>query len=240
MSKIWILLLLIGAIQFVRAYPALEQEEDEAELFDVDDLSDEERGKVGDWFKKQWKDFKNVMQKLSKEIKEACNKGREFLKKNTLKVDKIMCNEGTCKSCVKIPLMPSVCFEGDLSLDEGFKFSVYFFKDGKILNYIVSKYFVKYGDTLKCLPPVKVLGTPCVQAKAGVIKSSDGKSYLNMCAIAMLKNANACIKYCVTLENHKIKFKHLPKVFACVQENGTIIEAGEKEDEGKPFDLVPE
>nr|QHB21545.1 venom redulysin 5 [Platymeris rhadamanthus] len=243
MSKIWILLLLVGAVQFARAFPALEEEQED-DIIDWSsfeyDLSDEERGKVGDWLKNKWDKMKNSWKKVGVKLKAAFNKGREYLKKKGIKVDVLSCQGSKCRSCLIFTLKKKqFCLEFEFS-NTGLKISLTKQKDDQEPKIMLGPFNIKTGNVPQCCKLGSFIGQLCLQGVEGRIKSSNGKPHVNLCAVALLKRFGVGAKICIGLEDGKFKFKFNPKLFAGEEENGTIMEAGNKEDEGKPVDAVPE
>uniref|UniRef100_A0AB38ZEH1 Venom redulysin 5 n=1 Tax=Oncocephalus sp. TaxID=2944721 RepID=A0AB38ZEH1_9HEMI len=248
MPKIWILLLLVGVIQFARSYPALENEfeEDEIDPMDFitfefeDDVDDEERGKVGDWFKDKWKKLKTKFKKVGKKLKEAFKKGKEFLKKKGLKIEPLTCEGSVCRSCLIMSLAKKkFCLELVIS-SEALKITLTRQKDDQEPKAIFPPLNIKLNKMPSCMKFSKFLGDICILGVEGKIKSSEGKPNVNCCLVVLMKKFSAGAKICMTLEDGKIKFKFKPKLFAGEVDNGTVIEAGESADEGKPVDPSPE
>uniref|UniRef100_A0AB38ZE66 Venom redulysin 2 n=1 Tax=Ectomocoris sp. TaxID=3104572 RepID=A0AB38ZE66_9HEMI len=251
MSKLWLLLLFVGAIQFARAYPALEEEdEDVADFFDMssyefdfDDLSDEARGsKVGDWIKGKWEKMKNQFKKVGEKIKRSFNKGREYLKKKGIKIDPLNCSGNTCKSCVEFTLKKKkFCAEAKFA-DSAISLSLTKQKDQEEAQVVLGPYSIQLNGECNCLkkPLGKFIGPICLSGVEGRAKSSDGKPLVNFCGVVLIKNFNVGFKFCVGYENKKFTYKFSPKLFPGEEDGKNILEAGEKEDEGKPVDAVPE
>uniref|UniRef100_A0AB38ZEG0 Venom redulysin 1 n=1 Tax=Oncocephalus sp. TaxID=2944721 RepID=A0AB38ZEG0_9HEMI len=250
MSKIWILLLLVGVVQYINAYPTVEEnalEEgfeddvlDDYPVIDFDDLSDEERGKVGDWFKDKWQKMKTSFKKVGAKLKAAFNKGRAFLKKKGIKIDPLNCKGTTCNSCVSFTLSKKkFCIKFTFSSTE-LQVTLTRQKDDQEPEAIFPPFKIPLGKVSTCVSMGKFLGKLCMQGVEGRFKSSDGKPHMTICCCGMLKTWNIGMKMCLLLQNGKFNMKFTPLLFPGDEENGVIMEAGEKEDEGKPVDAVPE
>ncbi|KAK9506058.1 hypothetical protein O3M35_008061 [Rhynocoris fuscipes] len=243
MSKVWLLLLLVGAIQLVRAFPALEEEEEhdviEFGSFEMDDVSDEERGKVGDWFKSKWAGMKKKMKKVGKKCKEFFKKGKEILNKKGIKVDPLNCSGQTCKSCIDFTMKKrKFCIEAKFG-STSIQMSLTKQKDDQEPKAIIGPFTINIGNVPTCKSLGKVLGPICLQGVEGRAKSSKGQAHVNFCAAALLKNYGIGAKFCIGYEDGKFKGSLKPKLFPGDEEGGTIMEAGDKEDEGHALDAVP-
>nr|AQM58382.1 venom redulysin protein 4b [Pristhesancus plagipennis] len=240
MSKIWLLLLLVGAIQLVRAFPALEEDEEhdffELSSFESDD-SDEERIK---WIKNAWASMKSKMKKVGKKCKEFFKKGKEILKKKGIKIDPLSCTGNTCKSCIDFTMKKrKFCIEA-LFQSSAIQVSLTKQKAEQEPKAIIGPFSINIGDIPKCKNLGKVLGDICLQGVEGRAKSSKGKPHINFCVAALLKTYGVGAKLCIGVEDGKMKMRFAPKLFAGDEENNTIMEAGDKEDEGRPLDAVPD
>uniref|UniRef100_E2J777 Trialysin n=1 Tax=Triatoma matogrossensis TaxID=162370 RepID=E2J777_9HEMI len=245
MSKIWLLLLLVAVIQYARAYPALEAGEEKGVTnflsYDfLEDWTDEERGKVGDWLKDRWSKLKSKMKKVGANIKASFNRGREYLKKKGIKVDPLSCEGTTCKSCVILTIeKKKFCIEFGFS-STTLEITLTRQKDEQESEAIFPSIKINLGNVPTYMKLGDFLGKLCLQGVEGRIKSSEGKPNINICLATLLKKWSVGAKLCILIEDGKIDWKFKPKLFAGEEDDGNILEAGEKEDEGKPVDPVPE
>nr|QHB21546.1 venom redulysin 6 [Platymeris rhadamanthus] len=243
MSKIWLLLLLVGAIQLAQSFPALEEEELDDEY--LLDLSDEERG-FGDWAQGVWNDAKNVFKKLKKAIKQKCKEGREYLKNKGFKVEPVICEGGKkCKSCIFLPSMKKkFCLELTFYQENKIKFikvACIRERDDKEPKEVFPPMNIALGKPSTCIKLGSILGKLCLQGVEGKAKSSKGQANINFCLAFVLKNFGVGAKLCGSYEQGKMNFKIKPKIFAGDDDDGAIIEGSEtKEDEGKMVDAEVE
>uniref|UniRef100_A0AB38ZEJ2 Venom redulysin 6 n=1 Tax=Oncocephalus sp. TaxID=2944721 RepID=A0AB38ZEJ2_9HEMI len=238
MSKIWLVLLLLGAIQLTRAIPILEEEED---YYLDDDFASDEGGGVGGWISDQWDKTKAAFKKVGDKIKATFNKGRDYLKKKSIKVDPLNCEGGKkCKSCVAfLNQKKKFCVEFEFSKKDkvsNVKVTVTKEKADKEKKEIFPPVNLQLGKTPTCIKMGSVFGKLCMQGIEGRAKSSSGEANINFCVVFALKNYGVGAKLCVSYEKGKMKMRFKPKLFAGDEDNGAIIEAGEKEDEGKVID----
>uniref|UniRef100_A0AB38ZE42 Venom redulysin 1 n=1 Tax=Ectomocoris sp. TaxID=3104572 RepID=A0AB38ZE42_9HEMI len=247
MSKLWLLLLLVGAIQYARAYPALEEEEEEDvfELssfeYDLDENLSDEGNVVSAWFRDKWQSMKNKFKKVGKKLKDAFKKGKEVLKKFGISIDGPDCKQNKCKSCMSFPKeKKKFCIEIVFN-PTGCTVTLTKEKDKEEPVIVTGPHTITVSDKkLNCKSLGKFLGDCCLKNVEGKMTTQDGKPFANYCVGLVLKNFNIGCKICVGYEADKFKMKFKPKVFAGDEDNNEIMVAGEKEDEGKVMDAVPE
>nr|P0DQR9.1 RecName: Full=Venom platylysin [Platymeris biguttatus] len=196
-------------------------------------------GKGLDWFKKQWGKLKNSFKKVGAKVKAAFNKGRDFLKKKGIKVDPLNCQGSKCRSCLIFTLKPKkFCVEYAFSAS-AITISLTKEKDDEA-KVLLGPFTIKTGNIPQCSKLGSFIGELCLQGVEGRLKSSNGKPHVNLCVGLLLKKFGCGAKICVSYVDGKFSGSFKPKLFAGDEENGTIMEAGDKEDEGKVIDAVPE
>nr|AQM58384.1 venom redulysin protein 6 [Pristhesancus plagipennis] len=230
MSKIWLLLLLVGVFQLVQSFPALE--EDEYEL----DRSDEERS-FSEWAKHQWDGAKNQYKKVKKAIVATIKKGKQYLKEKGVQMDPLVCEGGNqCKTCLSfLKMKKKFCMEVKFFSKGELRFAnvkLIRERDDKEPKELFKPLDIPMGKESNCIKLGSWFGKCCIQGVEGTIKANN----INFCVAAVLKEYGVGAKICLNHENGKLKVRLRPKMFAGDDDDGAVLEAGEKDDEAKMVD----
>uniref|UniRef100_A0AB38ZEK8 Venom redulysin 10 n=1 Tax=Oncocephalus sp. TaxID=2944721 RepID=A0AB38ZEK8_9HEMI len=262
MSKVWLLLLLVAAFQFVHAHPAQEYEvdefasdeaeeylngepqmSDEEETDYLEDGEDEERGmkrlrkiKPANVFKKA----KDGVTKAGKELeqfgqkaKELAKKGAKMLKDLGVTITPLKCEGKECNSCIGFkPLGQSFCINFVISRTQNK--NLYVIITIKLNGDALFTQKVKFGAVPKCLDAGDFFGKFCMKGIEAHAKSSKGKPHLHFCVICVSEKLSMGVKLCASYINKKMDLRVSPKLFpAAVSNDGEIVKVDEATGEEK-------
>uniref|UniRef100_A0AB38ZEI0 Venom redulysin 8 n=1 Tax=Oncocephalus sp. TaxID=2944721 RepID=A0AB38ZEI0_9HEMI len=250
MSKLWLLLLLVAAFQFVHAHPAEEYEvdefaSDEAEEYlndepQMSDEEDEERGlKLNNALKKARDGVARAgkkLKKLGKKAKDLAKKGAKMLKDLGVTITPLKCEGKKCQSCIGFkPLGQSFCIVFVISRTQNK--NLYVTITGELNGKALFTKKLKFGEVPRCVKAGDFLGKFCMKGIEAHVKSTEGKPHLHFCVICLSEKLSMGVKLCATYFNKKMDVRVVPKLFpAVLSDDGEIVKVDETKDEAVVVD----
>nr|ATU82778.1 secreted Redulysin-like protein [Pristhesancus plagipennis] len=141
---------------------------------DTEDGDDEERIKWGKIGKNIMKGAKKAWKKMKPALKNAVKKGGNLLRRNSVKVTPLECDDKTCKTCINLVFLGlSACLKATISREDKV---TYFTIAGDVNGSPQFQEKIKLGDVPRCLNAGSVIGKICVKGVEGKGKSSQGKA----------------------------------------------------------------
>uniref|UniRef100_A0AB38ZEF9 Venom redulysin 11 n=1 Tax=Oncocephalus sp. TaxID=2944721 RepID=A0AB38ZEF9_9HEMI len=260
MSKLWLLLLLVAAFQFVHAHPAEEYEvdefasdeaeeylndepqmSDEEETDYLEDGEDEERGfklkkiKPGKIFKKTKDGLAKAgkkLKQLGKKAKDLAKKGAKMLKDLGVTITPLKCEDKKCQSCIGFkPLQQSCCIVFVISRTQNK--NLYLTITAELNGKaLFTPTKLRIGEVPKCLNAGDFMGKFCMKGFEAHAKSSEGKPHLHFCVVCFSEKLNMGVKLCASYINKKMDLRVSPKFFpAVLSDDGEIVKVDEATDE---------